>query len=51
MGYLNEKLIAIKAFTDAKTKLENFLRKRLNSKLEIVYVADIEIKGKKFINE
>jgi hypothetical protein len=27
------------------------LKKKLNSKLEIIYVMDIEIKGKKFINE
>lgn len=33
MGYLNEKLIAIKAFTAAKAKLERFLKKKLHSKL------------------
>ena len=29
MGYLNEKLLAIKAFTSAKTKLEKFLKKNV----------------------
>lgn len=51
MGYLNEKLIAIKAFTAAKYKLQKFLRKKIDSKLEIVYVKDIEIEGKKFLNQ
>lgn len=42
MGYLNKKLLAIKAFTAAKTKLEKYLSKKsLSSKLEIRYVIDI----------
>lgn len=51
MGYLNEKLIAIKAFGSAKYKLEKFLRKKIDSKFQIVYVKDIEIEGRRFLNE
>ncbi len=51
MGYLNEKLIAIKAFSSAKSKLEKFLRKKIDSKFQIVYVKDIEIEGRRFLNE